>query len=350
MSRDKQRKKMSTGKKVLLTILLTILGLLVAAAVTLVIMINMGKSSLLDGNDTGLTVTAPASAQIDGDYVTYKGHKYQRNKNISNTLLMGIDKRNENNKNEVYGQGGQADAIFLLALDTQTGKGTIFGVSRDTMADINVYDTNGTFVRTEKMQICLAYGYGNGGEESCKNMAVAVSRLFYGMPINSYASIDMDGISVLNDAIGGVTVTVPDDLSKYDPALTKGSTVTLQGEQAEVYVRSRDTSVGADSNTYRLQRQQEYIKSYIPQAISKTKQDISTPINIFNSVQEYTNTNIDVPKVSYLASEFVQNGFSTDQMLTVPGEARMGSKYAEYYVNNEEFYEMILSVFYTRVD
>lgn len=350
MSRDKQKKKMSKGKKILLTILLTILGLLVAAAITLVIMINIGKSSLVDNNDTGLPVSAPASAQIDGDYVIYKGHKYLRNKNISSTLLMGIDKRNEENNSEVYGEGGQADAIFLLALDTETGKANIFGVSRDTMADVNVYDTAGNFLRTENMQICLAYGYGNGGEESCKNMSVAVSRLFYGMPINSYAAIDLDGISVLNDAIGGVTVTVPDDLSKFDPALTKGATVNLQGDQAETYVRSRDASIGADSNTFRLQRQQYYVNAYIPQAISKTKQDFSTPLNIFNSVQPYTNTNIDAAKVSYLAYLFTQNGFNTDQMLTVPGEAKMGDKYAEYHVNEEEFYEMILSVYYTKVD
>lgn len=350
MSRDKQKKKMSKGKKILLAILLTILGLLIAAAVTLVIMINIGKSSLLDGNDTGLPITAPASAKIDGDYVIYNGHKYLRNKNISSTLLMGIDKRNENSNTEIYGEGGQADAIFLLALDTQTGKGTVFGISRDTMADINVYDTNGTFTGTKKMQLCLAYGYGNGKEESCKNMAVAVSRLFYGIPINSYAAIDLDGISILNDAVGGVTVTVPDDLSKFDPALTKGACVTLQGNQAETFIRSRDTSIGPDSNTFRLQRQQEYVNAYIPQAIAKTKEDISTPINIFNSVQDYANTNIDAPKVTYLASEFVQNGFSTEQMLTVPGEAKMGDKYAEYHINNEEFYEMILSVFYTRAD
>ncbi len=32
-------------------------------------------------------------------------------------------------------------------------------------------------------------------------------------------AMDMDGISVLNDSVGGVTVTLEDDFSSLDPAM-----------------------------------------------------------------------------------------------------------------------------------
>ena len=35
--------------------------------------------------------------------------------------------------------------------------------------------------------------------------------------------MSLDGISVLNDLAGGVTVTLEDDFSAADPAMTKGS-------------------------------------------------------------------------------------------------------------------------------
>lgn len=46
--------------------------------------------------------------------------------------------------------------------------------------------------------------------------------------IDFYVAMNMDGISELNDLAGGVTVTLEDDFSSIDPAMTKGTTLTLQ--------------------------------------------------------------------------------------------------------------------------
>ena len=56
----------------------------------------------------------------------------------------------------------------------------------------------------------LAYAYGNGKDTSCQYMVDAVSRLFYGIPVNGYAAFNMETIAALNDAVGGVTVTIPE--------------------------------------------------------------------------------------------------------------------------------------------
>lgn len=49
----------------------------------------------------------------------------------------------------------------------------------------------------------------------------------------------MDGIVEMNDLLGGVTVTVEDDFSQVDSSLVMGKRVTLTGQQALTFVRSR---------------------------------------------------------------------------------------------------------------
>lgn len=69
--------------------------------------------------------------------------------------------------------------------------------------------------------------------------------------------MNMDGISELNDLAGGVTVTLEDDFSSIDPAMAKGTTLTLHGDQAETFVRSRMT-VGDGTNASRMERQEAF--------------------------------------------------------------------------------------------
>ena len=78
-----------------------------------------------------------------------------------------------------------------------------------------------------------------------------------GESIDFYVAMNMDGISELNDLAGGVTVTLEDDFSSIDPAMTRGTTLTLHGEQAETFVRSRMT-VGDGTNASRMERQSVY--------------------------------------------------------------------------------------------
>lgn len=51
-----------------------------------------------------------------------------------------------------------------------------------------------------------------------------------GGDIDFYLEMSLDGISVLNDLAGGVTVTLEDDFSAEDPAMTRGTTLSLHGD------------------------------------------------------------------------------------------------------------------------
>ncbi len=63
--------------------------------------------------------------------VVYKGQKYQYNENIINILCMGIDKEIFNEADSIAaGDSGQADTLFLITMDTTTGKTKLLSISR----------------------------------------------------------------------------------------------------------------------------------------------------------------------------------------------------------------------------
>ena len=100
------------------------------------------------------------------------------------------------------------------------------------------------------MQICLSHGYGMDRQERCQNSPRAVEGLLNCPEIELYMEVPLDAISTLNDLLGGVTVTLEDDFTAADPAMTKGATLTLTGEQAVTLVRRRmDVADGTNVQT-----------------------------------------------------------------------------------------------------
>lgn len=358
-SKDSRPKK-SKALKIFTIVSLVIISILVIIAIVLTVLLIKGKKAVLEDNknaDENIQVPASFRADTDTDnavpqgrYVYYDGKKYQYNDKVTTVLFAGIDKRNYEHEEGVFGTAGQADCIFVMALNTETGDYKLMAVSRDTMCDVNTYDENGKYAGTEKMQICLSHGYGDGKEESCENLKRSVSRVFFGIPVNSYVAVDLDVISILNEQVGGVEVTVNEDLSGRDPALYEGANVTLDGTQAEIFVRSRNIYGDENQNNLRMERQKTYLTSFIQKTLKMTKENMSVPLNMYNSISDYMVTDIDAAMVTYYTGVFLKSGFSSDKnLIKVPGKTVMGEQYAEYYTDTDEFFKIILDMYYTEV-
>lgn len=345
----KEKRKRRTALTVSLTVLGILLVLTVAAGATFVTLRSRGREQLKESQtEAEITVPENVKAREEGKFIVYNGEKYCYNENVINILCMGVDTSIEKTSDQNIGENGQADVIIMAVLDSKTGKLSLINISREAMVDVNQYNVEGKFLDTRNMQLCLAYAYGDGKEKSCLNTAESVSRLLYGMPVNAYAALDLDGIGVLNDAVGGVSVNVLEDLSSYDSQLQAGQTVTLTGQQAQTYVRSRDTEV-LESNNLRMERQKQYLNAFLQKTISEMKSDLSVPLDLYKAASDYMITDISPSEVTYLASLLVQHGITGGDMLTVPGEVRDGGTYAEFIPDDEKLFEMILNVFYTRV-
>lgn len=339
----RRKKKMKRWKKITISVSCVVLGLIAVLASTLAILVNDGGQQMIPSD---YSVTAPSGVTVDndGEQVLYNGKAYEINKSITTVLCIGVDQYDlDNPENEA--SSGQADAILLCAIDTSTGKTTIINVSREILVDVDTFSREGTFQGTKKQHICLSYAYGDGKETSCENTVTSVRRLFYNFPIKSYFALDLDGISAINDSVGGVDVVSPETIGNF----TEGEAYHLMGKEAELFVRRRDISQ-IESNNKRNERQQVYIKSFMETAIEQTKQDITTPIKLFNASSDYSCTNLNASTISYLATNIVASGGMSVKMQSVPGKVKMGDEYAEYDVDEEKFYEMFLNIFYKPVN
>ncbi len=273
--------------------------------------------------------------------VTYQGQTYEYNRELTNILFMGVDKKEEVTLQDTPGTAGQADCIMILSLDENTQTGKVLQISRDTMTDVDIYDVNGNFYTSVEAQIATQYAYGNGEKSSCWAMEKTVSELLYELPVDAYISLNIDSISTLNDAVGGVTLTIPEDYTEVDPAFVQGAVITMTGEQAERYVRYRDTNV-TGSNNGRMQRQVQYITALV-QALKHTAGAEGSYYERFSSfLKPYMVTDMNAQQID----SFANYEFESEETQYLPGEVREGAEHDEFYVDEDNLYDLVIKTFY----
>lgn len=283
-------------------------------------------------------------------WVKYNGTIYAYNKEMMTFLFMGIDKDGDAKEVAEGTDGGQADALFLVAVNPKDRTVKVIGLNRNTMADVDIYNEEGAYVNTVKAQIAVQHGFGNGMEESCDYQCKAVSRLLYGLPIHGYAAINMAAIPALNDAVGGVDVTVQEDISIKDPLLVKGAQVHLEGKSAFWYVKYRDMNQFGSADG-RLERQKQYLAGFMDAAKKTVKEDISVVSRLYSALKPMMVTNVTSGEAVYLATELLDYDFGgKNEFRMIEGETVMGEVFEEFYVDEEALYEMILDIFYEPVD
>ena len=336
--------KKKKGKKVLLALLLIFFIGIAGVAGTFFYLQYQGQQNLVSYEDVVIGSIDEAVVQNDGKIVNYNGKTYKFNENITSIACMGIDKDYLGTYGDKIGTAGQADTNMVLAIDTQTGKVTVITIPRDIMVEIGVYSVSGEYVGVKSQQLCLAYAYGDGKHTSCKNTVDAIQRILFGIPVQSYISLDMDGIGPINDSVGGVTVVSPETIAGF----SKGQQVTLYGNRAVDFVRERGDDTNASLR--RMERQKAYVSAFAVTAVNAAKKDLGTITRLYNTASKYSCTNVELSSVTYLATTLISKGVNGLDAVSIPGEMKMGNKYAEFYMDERATYEMILDVFYTEVE
>ena len=296
------------------------------------------------GTGAGVSTDGEAGA-ADSGTVEYNGSTYVYNDHLSNYLFMGIDVTQEESQGDINLNAGQADSIFLVSLDRVTEELRVLMIQRDTKAEIESFNPAGKSLGTSTDHINIQYGFGDGKTKSCELMETAVSKLLYDVPVNGYYAMNLDGIGTMTDAVGGVEVTVPDDsLETVNPEFKKGEVVTITGENAEQYVRYRDIDRHLSAQV-RQNRQKSYLTALLQKAQEKAGEDVSFVTEFYNSIQNYTVTNMGT---DIFAKLLTASGNSDMKTETVPGEYVEGDPYDEYHVDKDGLYEQVLSMFYNK--
>ncbi|MGE8203761.1 LCP family protein [Heyndrickxia sp. NPDC080065] len=152
-------------------------------------------------------------------------------------LLLGVDERS--------GDRGRSDTLIAMTLNPKKGTMQMISIPRDTRTEIVGHGTMD--------KINHAYAFGG------PKMAIDTVEKFTGVPMDYYIRVNMEALSALVDAVGGVTVH--NDLDWIDEGyykkgyhFTKGD-IELDGAKALGFVRMRHLDPDGDFGRNKRQRQ-----------------------------------------------------------------------------------------------
>ena len=282
-------------------------------------------------------------------YTEYNGKKYQYNNRVTTLLYAGLDSTDELKATASYGDKTRADSIMLVVLDEASKKMSVVAINRDTMTEVHRFSRTGEDLGTYVTHLGYAYSNGDGGEASCENLKTAVSDLLGGLPINNYIVTNQTSISKINDLVGGVTVTVPnDDLVSQFPELTAGSVVTLDDSNVRAYVQYRDTSVDF-SNEGRMERQKSFVLPFMDEFGTLLKEDTSGMWDKLETLKEWMQTDITKNRYLSLADAFSNTSLTSDSFYVLEGEDALGELHDEFYYDEDALQELIIKLFYREI-
>ena len=255
---SKKKKKWSTTKKVVLS-LLAVLVILVG---TVLGFYQHVKNKIYIEKE-------PSISKSDTEFQEVKG--------ITNVLLIGVDARD-------LDEPCRSDSMIIATIDNNNKKVKLTSLFRDTLVDIPGHG-----------EAKLNSAYMLGGPE----LLLETVKETYNVSIDKYIIINFWGFETIVDYIGGIEVDVKDyqleELNKYigestggnDCPVEKAGIQTLNGKQALSYARIR-YNVGDEYE--RTDRQREVIFKVI-EKLQNTKP--SKYLGIMNTMLEYIRTNID---------------------------------------------------------
>ena len=317
---------------------------LIAAVVVVVGLIVING---LRGNDVDTTASRVSNT---GAYrnLTVDGKNYRYNNLIENVLYIGIDSEGAMETSQAYGSAPRSDVVMLVVMDKYHKTLSILSFNRNTMLEIRQYDVEGNPLTPVEEQLAYAFAAGNGGTRSCEITADAISDLLGGIPVDRYVVMNRSSLPYINQMLGGVTVTLPDDsLAQQFPGLTGGNTVTLTDEQAAAFVRYRDTDQ-AFSNNDRMERQKVFVLGAIDKLEENVLQDPEQTWEQMNdsNMSDYVMTNITQGQYLNYVNILENLDLSQPNFYIPEGESDDSEELEKYYINENSLKQLILDIFY----
>lgn len=257
--REYKRKNKSSLKKKLLVSFLTTIGIAFVVTVGFAIYVYDSAENTVEEAYEPIEVSDKREEKIDLD-----------KHNPISILLMGVDERT--------GDRGRADTLIVVTLNPNKESMYMFNIPRDTRTEII----------GKGIQDKINHSYAFGGTE----MTVKTVEYFLDIPIDYYVKVNMEALSEIVDALGGITVT--NSLDWYDEGYYKkgyhyqNGEISLNGPQTLGYVRMRYQDPRGDLG--RNERQRQVINAIIKKGSSPAV--ITKMNNLFNVLGNNVKTNL----------------------------------------------------------
>lgn len=310
--------------------------------VVLILILTMLFSGLQLLESTVLFPGNEEAVQTGRKTITRNGIDYFPRQDITVVMVLGIDQYGPVVSSQFHRNEGAADSVMLLVFDETEKNCTVLYLNRDTMLDMDVLGLRGEYAGTAYGQLALAHTYGTGLADSCENVKNTLTKFLHGMTVDYYVSMHMDALPILNDAVGGVTVTVTDDFSKVNPTITMGE-LTLQGDQVVDFVRTRK-DVGDQKNVTRMQRQEAYVNGFLQALLVKKQEGSDFAVRLYDQIAPYVVTNCSPTTLSSMLDRY--NSFTLKEVLVPEGENRIEDGHYAFYADEEKLDALIVDLFY----
>lgn len=222
-------------------------------------------------------------------------------------LVIGSDKRPSE---EGF---GRSDTNILVHVSADRENVTLISIPRDSMVAAPV-DCNDPLGPTVVRQWNENYSLGGA-----RCTATTVERAT-GVRVDHFVVVDFNGFADIVDALGGVTVKVPQAIHDKDAHLdVEAGTQRLNGDQALGYVRARK-SIGDGSDLGRIKRQQAFLKGLAQELRNKDSlADSGSVLNLLRVSSQYMTVDNEW-SVSDMASLAADVKGAKIKALTVPNK------------------------------
>ena len=232
----------------------------------------------------------------------------------------------------------------MVVLDDANQTWQMLQLNRDSIVQVPVRGVQGDIIAYDNEQLALAYYYGDGREQSCENTVLTVSTLLGGQTIDGYAAVNMDAVGIITDMVGGVTLTVSSDFSAIDLSLVEGETVTLYGDQALTYVRSR-YNIDDETNIARMARQRQFLAALEEKL---RQQDGAFVASAYEELADHMVTSIASGTAAEIAGRMQR--YTELPLLTIDGENVVENEHWAYHLDEDSLQQTILELFYQEIE
>ncbi|MCI2046605.1 MAG: LCP family protein [Faecalibacterium sp.] len=190
------------------------------------------------------------AAQIADEVKTAEEYKGD----VLGVLICGIDYeegRTYGASNDGQTNDGMTDMIMYFQFDVKNHKINMLQIPRNTLVgkSVTCSDTTGKTYKASNGQINSIM---KSNDDGMAALADVVANN-YKLPVDHYATVDMDALKELVNRFGGVEVYIPQDIKSDGSFLPQGYH-NLDGNQVEFFVRNRHSYADQDISRMNMQR------------------------------------------------------------------------------------------------
>lgn len=213
-----------------------------------------------------------------------------------NIVVMGMDLRPYDSELD-----GRTDSLMVMSIDPVTKQTSVLSIPRDLYVDIHPPQGGQPY----QDRINASFGVGANYGKSVPAGATQIEkdlRLDFGIQIDYWVWLDIRGVEKLVDALGGIDVVIPPELSVpswyyTDDDVTNPHFVSfppgpqhLDGYNAVAFGRYRN-----DSDLYRMKRQQLVLKTALEKIFANGL--LNNPLDLWNAYGSLLKTDVPTGKM-----------------------------------------------------